>query len=625
VVDLTGWTLAAVSITPPANDNTDFTLSLTATATEADGGATAATTVPLVVTVNPVNDAPLASGSATLAAVAEDTASPPGATVAALFGANYDDATDGAQATALSGIAIVGNAATAAQGAWQYSPDGVAWTAIAAAGLGDANAITLPATYLLRFVPALDYNGTPGALTVRLSDGSTGAVALAAGANLTGAIGGTGDWSAATVALGTTIGAINDAPVVVNNGVLVNEGASVVVAPASLGASDVDNTAAQLTYTLSGVPAHGQLLVGGRTLAAGDAFTQVDIDAGRVVYVHDGSETTSDRFVFTLTDGAGATFGPSSFAITVNPVNDAPAIVSVAFTVDGGRSQVLAAQLLATDAESPASTLVWTITDIAHGRFERVSEPGVPVATFTQAEIDAGLIRFVSTDFGRAPTFSATVSDGNLTDGPRTARVLFTPAGGFEDGPRPSAEGDAGFVRVAGFAGGAGGGGLVSPNAVSFIRHPSVPEVVETVGARPVVAEASAKKPEGVAEKPKLEVADASLPVAPPELSTLGGSEMRVEIISSRGVDLDRAFESDIDLDTVRLTGMVLSVGFVWWALRASGLIASLLASAPVWRHIDPLPVLSPADKGRAVAWTAKRDEETEREEAAAARVLDGA
>jgi hypothetical protein len=624
-IDLTGWNFAAIAVTPPADDNTDFTLTVAATATEADGGAAATTSLPIVVTVNPVNDAPIASGSATLAPVAEDAANPPGATVAALFGANYGDATDGAQATALSGVAIVGNAATAAQGTWQYSPDGVTWTSIAAAGLGDANAITLPATYLLRFVPALDYNGTPGALTVRLSDGSTGAVTLAAGVNLAGGIGGTGDWSAATVALGTGIGAVNDAPVIANNGLLVNEGAAAVIAPGALAATDVDNTAAQLAYTLAGLPEHGELLFGGRTLTVGDTFTQADIDSGRVSYRHDGSETTADRFTFTLSDGSGATLGPVTFAIAVNPVNDAPAIVSVALKVDGGRSQLLVAELRATDAESPASSLVWTIGDMAHGRFERVDAPGVPATTFTQADIDAGLIRFVSTDFGRAPTFSATVSDGNLTDGPRTARVTFTAAGAIDESPRPKAEDELGFLRVAGFGGTGDAGGLVSPSAVNFVRHPTVPEFVETVGARPAVAAAApANKPAGAGDTPQVVVADALLAFDAPQLSTLDGSDMRVEILSSRGVDLGRAFESDLDLDTMRLTGMVLSVGFVWWALRASGLLASLLASAPVWRHVDPLPVLSPTDKGRAVAWTVKRDAEAEREEEGAARVLDG-
>jgi hypothetical protein len=45
--------------------------------------------------------------------------------------------------------------------------------------------------------------------------------------------------------------------------------------------------------------------------------------------------------------------------------------------------------------------------------------------------------------------------------------------------------------------------------------------------------------------------------------------------------------------DTVQAGGMALSVGLVFWATRAGGLIASLAAVAPPWRQFDPLPVLS--------------------------------
>ncbi|MEY2873239.1 MAG: hypothetical protein RLZZ373_610, partial [Pseudomonadota bacterium] len=43
----------------------------------------------------------------------------------------------------------------------------------------------------------------------------------------------------------------------------------------------------------------------------------------------------------------------------------------------------------------------------------------------------------------------------------------------------------------------------------------------------------------------------------------------------------------------VQVGSMALSVGLVFWATRATGLVASLLAVAPPWRQFDPLPVLS--------------------------------
>ena len=43
----------------------------------------------------------------------------------------------------------------------------------------------------------------------------------------------------------------------------------------------------------------------------------------------------------------------------------------------------------------------------------------------------------------------------------------------------------------------------------------------------------------------------------------------------------------------MQLGGVALSAGAVWWAVRTSGVLASMAVSAPAWRGIDPLPILS--------------------------------
>ena len=202
-----------------------------------DGGATAvsAATVALDTTVAPVNDAPLASGSATLA-TNEDDGNPPGDTVGHLFGSNFNDSADqqqtvgnptGSVANTLAGVAITGNSADSSQGAWQYSTDhGTSWSAIPTTGLSDSNSLVLSSSAELRFVPVTNYNGVPGQLTTRLIDSSTTIVAgsvtgadlatgdtAITGVDVSGAHkGGTTAVSAATVALGTPVAAINDAP-----------------------------------------------------------------------------------------------------------------------------------------------------------------------------------------------------------------------------------------------------------------------------------------------------------------------------------------------------------------------------------------------------------------------------
>ena len=49
------------------------------------------------------------------------------------------------------------------------------------------------------------------------------------------------------------------------------------------------------------------------------------------------------------------------------------------------------------------------------------------------------------------------------------------------------------------------------------------------------------------------------------------------------------------------------------WILRAGGLISSLLASLPAWRHMDPLPILARDDEQDEEAtpeWQAASEEE---------------
>src|SRR5204862_469301 len=155
------------------------------------------------------------TGSATLAAVNEDTVAPAGATVGSLFGGNFSDVTDqvsgGSSANTFAGIAISSYTVDATKGDWQYSTNGgSSWTALGAATT--AAAITLNATDLLRFVPAANYNGTATALAANLIE-SGQAITSGATLNLTGATGGTTHISSATVALSETINPVNTAPI----------------------------------------------------------------------------------------------------------------------------------------------------------------------------------------------------------------------------------------------------------------------------------------------------------------------------------------------------------------------------------------------------------------------------
>ncbi|MCB9445581.1 MAG: tandem-95 repeat protein [Ardenticatenaceae bacterium] len=155
----------------------------------------------------------------------------------------------------------------------------------------------------------------------------------------------------------------NDSPVLaVNTGLTLDEQATSTITSLRLSVTDVDNTAVQLTYRLEVLPLHGNLLFNGTPLALNATFTQADINNNKLAYAHDGSETISDSFTFAVEDGSGGTIDSTLFAITINPVNDAPSIdlngattgtnFAADFTEDGGAVAIVDSASLVFDADN---------------------------------------------------------------------------------------------------------------------------------------------------------------------------------------------------------------------------------------------------------------------------------
>jgi Ca2+-binding RTX toxin-like protein len=132
-------------------------------------------------------------------------------------------------------------------------------------------------------------------------------------------VGGTAFWAA-------KLGFNNVPAVAVNTGITLYEGATAAITPSELQIADAGSEA--ITCTLTALPASGTLLLNNTPLAVNSTFTQGDIDAGNLTITHNGSETTSDSFSFTATDGSGGNISDTTFAIAVNPVNDAPALAN---------------------------------------------------------------------------------------------------------------------------------------------------------------------------------------------------------------------------------------------------------------------------------------------------------
>ena len=96
----------------------------------------------------------------------------------------------------------------------------------------------------------------------------------------------------------------NDTPVInTNNGMTLDEGSTQTLTAAMLGISDPDNADTEITIILDNTPLNNHFELTGNTGIAISEFTLNDLNNGRVQYVHNGSDETSDSFNFTVTDG----------------------------------------------------------------------------------------------------------------------------------------------------------------------------------------------------------------------------------------------------------------------------------------------------------------------------------
>ncbi|HDM8155352.1 TPA: tandem-95 repeat protein, partial [Vibrio harveyi] len=299
--------------TPAENFNGDATISYTIS----DGQLTDDATV--AVTVNPVNDAPVAVNDTV--ATDEDTA----VTIDVL--ANDSD------------------------------PENDQLTITNASVPAEQGTVTIVDGKLV-FTPAENFNGD-ATISYTISDGQL-----------------TDD---ATVAV--TVNPVNDAPVAVNDAVSTDEDTAVTI---DVLANDSDPENDQLTITNASVPA--------------EQGTVAIVD-GKLVFTPAENFNGDATISYTISDGQLT--DDATVAVTVNPVNDAP--VAVNDTVSTDEDTAVTIDVLANDSDPENDTLT-------------ITAASVPAEQGTVAIVDGKLVFTPAENFNGDATISYTISDGQLTD-----------------------------------------------------------------------------------------------------------------------------------------------------------------------------------------------------------------
>jgi len=235
-----------------------------------------------------------------------------------------------------------------------------------------------PATFT--YAPNANFNGSDS-FVVRVSDGS----------------------STDTITMNVTVNAMNDAPVISQGaGPLsktISEDGTASWTSAELSATDADTAASSLTWSVSSQASNGTATVTGSG-ASPSTFT----------YVPNLNFNGSDSFVVRVSDGSLT--DSITVNITVNAMNDAPVISQGAGPLsktvsEDGTATWTSAELSATDADTAASSLTWSVSSQASNGTATVTGSGASPAAFTYAP---------NANFNGSDSFVVRVSDGSLSD-----------------------------------------------------------------------------------------------------------------------------------------------------------------------------------------------------------------
>ncbi|XP_042580368.1 extracellular matrix organizing protein FRAS1-like [Cyprinus carpio] len=215
-----------------------------------------------------------------------------------------------------------------------------------------------------------------------------------------------------------TIRPVDDSlPILQVPGMRVQEGVRKTITEFELKATDADTEEDSVTFTIVQAPRHGTIerTSNGQHYRQTNTFTMDDIYQNRISYNHDGSNSLKDRFTFTVGDGTNMFFiieeggkevvtaAPQKFKIDILPVDDGtPRIVTnlglqwLEYMENKATNLITKKELLTIDPDTDDGQLTYEITTEAkHGFLESKLNPGKPITSFTQADINLGLIRYV--------------------------------------------------------------------------------------------------------------------------------------------------------------------------------------------------------------------------------------
>jgi hypothetical protein len=401
---------------------------------------------------------------------------------------------------------------------------------------------------------------------------------------------------------------LNDPPVITSNGGA--PAATIAVAENSL---HVTTTTANDADALDVL----RFAIGGGADAAHFAIDAVS-GALRFVAAPDAElpadANADNRYEVIVSVSDGSLQAQQSLSIDVANVNEAPTIVVNSLLLSKAGATLV---LLGTDQESAADALNYVASGVGGGQFERVATPGVAITGFSQAEVNAGAVRFV-VDGSASTTYSLSLTDGvSVVTAPAPDVVIqAAPAPAVDpialaSNPPPPQEPlrtapvqEANPVVAKPRAPALGPGHL--PQDLLSDRSDDVYEPMQArlnAAASPALAADSLGTRDPYAT-PVPTLAEFGLVSEGSEAAATPGrikldlvSALRDRLLGQELNQLGDALQTRLHaMQNFQFAAPILvssvTVGYVLWLARGGVLMTSLLSALPAWSAVDPLPVL---------------------------------
>ncbi|XP_035241767.1 FRAS1-related extracellular matrix protein 2-like [Anguilla anguilla] len=193
----------------------------------------------------------------------------------------------------------------------------------------------------------------------------------------------------------------NKPPQITNSGFTVFERGTHVITSAELDTTDADTDSKQISFTLTQPPLHGQVQYSFTDMTKGDSFKLNDISSGKISYIHNGDESTTDTFQLDISDGIHVV--TITIKINVKPIDDEPPTINLPVgtigsyidVLENGATEITSNVIQGRDEDTDDLRLTFIVED--RPLFGEILVNGVPSERFTQADIINGVVVYAHT------------------------------------------------------------------------------------------------------------------------------------------------------------------------------------------------------------------------------------